>query len=329
MEEHMKMNKYAALVFLVILLASGSRSLPAQKVPKLPTQKQIPRPLPLPCPDLKVSSIYVKLVSTTADDPHTDFPADKILLSYIVKNVGTLVIPATARCRTIIKRNNTVLVDGSIWTLIGNGGAVPPGGSVGAYDIPDTFPHGMKTTYSVEVITDINECATANNQLSYTIDEAQLHRQKNQGLPTNDQLPPPHVLSCPDVKVVSLQATLVSTELGDPAIANPRDTVRLEAILENAGHAEIPGGRTLRSKILKNSTATYYGEPISTAKAPGSRWTYGYTESFLHGVPTTFTYQVLSISDTRECTTANNQLSLTIDETQLHAAQAIKPTIRK
>jgi len=70
-----------------------------------------------------------------------------------------------------------VLYDGSIWSTVGS--VIAPGGSVGAYDISDTFPHGMKTTYFVQVVTDFKECKTANNQLSYTIDEAQLHPQKS------------------------------------------------------------------------------------------------------------------------------------------------------
>jgi hypothetical protein len=318
----MNTRKYSVCFFLLVLLAFGSQSLPAQKKQSLSTQQQVPLPLPLPCPDIKVNSIYVKLVSTTAGDPHVDIAADKILLSFTAKNVGNVPIPESAQWKTIIKRNDVEILHESYWSAIGVGGVVPPGGIVGLYDIPDTFPHGMRTTYSVQVVTDFTECTTVNNQLSYTIDEAQLHSQKNQDLPTNNQLPPPHVLTCPNLKVVSFKATLVSTQMGDPAVEFPHDKVKLEVKVENLGSPNYPRTTQIHIWINKNDMQIFQTHASSSC----GTITESRIDSFPHGVKTT--YSVFAGPDWAipGCSMVSTSASFTIDEGQLHAVQ--KPLLK-
>ncbi len=180
---------------------------------------------------------------------------------------------------------------------------------------------------AVACLTGLTSAAPPPTQLKQTIQP-----KGTPGLTTSAQSSPVSVLACPDVVVVALKATLISTQVGDPAVKTPRDTIRLEVTMENAGHEAVPGGKMLRTKMTQNSTAIYYAESTGAGKPPACRWISGYTESFQHGVPTTFTYEVLSISDTRQCTTAankNKQSSLTMDESQLHAALKLKSPIHR
>ncbi|HOW45803.1 MAG TPA: hypothetical protein PK919_11630 [Candidatus Aminicenantes bacterium] len=314
------MKKKAMLGLLgFAVIAVCALSLPAQDKVIPPPNDQQPPIARLHCPDVKVASFRATLVSTQWGDPGVEIPYDKVDLWVTLENAGTLPLPPYYMLGILISRNGETIHSGDLPYSF----SAP--GSRQKFRFPDSFPHGTTTAYDFKVTVPFRECNPANNQFSFTIDEAKLHPNKNDNPGWQDRRPPPNALTCADVKVVSLQARLLSTQLGDPTIANPYDTIRLEVTLENAGRVEIPAYRMLRSRTLRNGTALNYLENTGLAKAPGTRWTIGYTLSFRHGVPTTIVYQVLSVSDVRECSTNNNELSLAIDEAQLHSPPASKP----
>jgi hypothetical protein len=123
-------------------------------------------------------------------------------------------------------------------------------------------------------------------------------------------------LKCPDITVSGMNATLVSTLLGDPQVEFPMDTVKLEATLENSGTEAVPLGTFVyiilkrNGEVVRSTTAT---DPLG---APGSSWTYSVNDSFPHGQKTTYILQ--ASSTLKECRLSNNLAALTIDEKKLH-----------
>ncbi len=145
-----------------------------------------------------------------------------------------------------------------------------------------------------------------------------MHAQKTPVLSKQMQVPPTHMIICPDINVISLTAKLVKTSVS--ADGTQWDHVRLEATLQNDGGMAIPNGTMLQSKWYRNEIVlNYVGSPANGVKAPGSRWTEGYNAAFRHGVKTTFTYAFLNIRGMKECKTTNNQAAITINEIALHA----------
>jgi hypothetical protein len=132
------------------------------------------------------------------------------------------------------------------------------------------------------------------------------------------QDPPAPVLKCPDLAITSLNATLVSTLLGDLQVEFPMDTVKLEAALENAGSAAIPPGTSIYLILKKNGKVIQSLSATDVLGAPGSRWTYCVNDSFQHNQKTTYTIQVASTL--KECRVSNNRAMHRIDEKKLHPA---------
>ncbi len=123
---------------------------------------------------------------------------------------------------------------------------------------------------------------------------------------------------CPDIAVTRMNATLVSTLLGDLQVEVPMDTIKLEAVLENAGSADVPPGAYLYIIVKKNGVVIQSANATDILGAPGSRWTFSINDSFPHGRKTTYTIQAASAL--KECRVSNNQATLTIDEKKLHPA---------
>ena len=145
-----------------------------------------------------------------------------------------------------------------------------------------------------------------------------IQAQKTQDVSTQMQAPPPHLILCPDINVISLTAKLVKTSVSSDG--TQWDHIRLEATLQNDGGMGIPSGTMLQGKLYKNETVLFYwANAANGLKAPGSRWTDGFNVFFQHGVKTTFTYAFLNIRGMKECKTTNNQAAITINEAALHA----------
>jgi len=132
--------------------------------------------------------------------------------------------------------------------------------------------------------------------------------------------PAPPAVFCTDIAVTGMKATLVSTQLGDTSVDIPHDKVRIEVVLENLGNKAVPSDFLMDIFIKKNGEQIVgRGYPIFTTSlgAPGSRFVIGdIVDSFPHGVATTYSIEILPLNN--ECSIANNQASLTIDEAILH-----------
>jgi hypothetical protein len=145
-----------------------------------------------------------------------------------------------------------------------------------------------------------------------------LQAQKNLDVSKQMQAPPPRIILCPDINVISLTAKLYNTSVS--ADGTQWDHVILEATLQNDGGMAIPSGTMLQGKFYQNEMVLcYLSAPAYGVKAPGSQWTSRYNSAFRHGVKTTFTYAFLNIRDMKECKTTNNQAAITINEIALHA----------
>ena len=154
-----------------VTIASPHKELPG---PHRPT----PTPKPLLCPDIAITEISATLLSTQLGDPSADIPHDKVRLQVTLENVGNKAVPSDFLMDFYIKKNG-VKLDGRGYPIFSTSlGA--PGSRFVIDDIVDSFPHGVATTYSVEAMPLYNECETANNQASLTIDETQLHPKAKQ-----------------------------------------------------------------------------------------------------------------------------------------------------
>jgi hypothetical protein len=154
-----------------------------------------------------------------------------------------------------------------------------------------------------------------------------LMAQPKQNIPTGQQRPPGNLLTCPDIRVLSFKAALVSTQLGEPSVEFPHDTVRLEVILENVGGQAVPSAFIVDIIAYRNGQKIYGVGCPSALGAPGSRFVMDkIRDTFPHGVRTTYSVQVLPLYN--ECTTTNNQASFTIDEVQLHPGRKIQVPVQ-
>jgi hypothetical protein len=167
------MKKFrVALLFACGFFAVGSLSLPEQR-----NQLQKPYADPFLCPDIEVVSFYTLLYSTQVGTPLVEFPIDKVSVCYDLKNSGKAAVPNGTVLNIEFKRNGKVLKAFSITPTARYLGS-PESHWGGGFT--DSFSHGEKITYSVQVTGPIQECATDNNRASFTIDEDKLHKgQKN------------------------------------------------------------------------------------------------------------------------------------------------------
>jgi hypothetical protein len=149
-----------------------------------------------------------------------------------------------------------------------------------------------------------------------------LPAQKKTNIPANNQIPPPHWLPCVDIAVVSFTATLISTQVGDPAVEFPHDTIRLRAVLKNIGNKDLPPRDNQLNVWMKRNNETFYRVQVNDFPGTsGSSKEISCTDSFPHGVKTDYYVGVSLFYG--ECSTSieNNQASFTINEGQLHPVQ--------
>jgi hypothetical protein len=139
--------------------------------------------------DLAVLSVAIDLLSTTKGQPGVEFPADKIKVSALVKDIG----PAMASGNFTVKliRYSTKIehlvsyvvsapvLAGQAWTLVHE----------------DTFVHGPKPVYKFLIEAPFAETSTENNSRELKLNDEVLHAQGRQenndtsALPGGIQLP--------------------------------------------------------------------------------------------------------------------------------------------
>lgn len=164
-------NYQRALLFAFVFLFVCSSAMRAQKKSDISTSGQNPPVKLLTCADIKVVSFKATLVSTQAGNPSVEFPHDTVSLEVIFENAGGRAVPSAFIMDIFVKRNGEVIYSRGWPAALG-----APGSRCVMDKVVDSFPHGVPTTYSVEVRPMYNECSATNNQASFVIDEVRLHR---------------------------------------------------------------------------------------------------------------------------------------------------------
>ncbi len=161
------MTKKSVIVLSVLILISST--LGAQKKARPRHLEPIPPVQLLPCPDIAVKLFEARLESTQLGDAAVEFPKDTIRLLVELESVGNQPLPAGAAIHIVFKRNDEVI------RTVDPANALGAKGSRWAMGLSDTFAHGQKTTYSIQVTSPIQECSVRNNQAAIDIDETRLH----------------------------------------------------------------------------------------------------------------------------------------------------------
>jgi hypothetical protein len=162
-------NNGARLFFPIFLSLFGAITLMGQTKVINPAQRVRPPISRQPCPDIAVISFAATLVSTQVGDSSVDFPHDTVRLDATLGNEGTLAVPRNASLHIELSKNGEVIYKADKIELLG----AP--GSRWTLHQTDSFPHNLKTTYTITVTTSLTECRKDNNQASFTIDETKLH----------------------------------------------------------------------------------------------------------------------------------------------------------
>jgi len=166
------MKKMVPCIAGVFLLAGAMAFTDRQKSPPLPSDQK-PPVNQRHCPDYNVVSFKIELVSTQAGNPAIEFPHDKVKLTLILENAGNIPIPDGYLPDFTLKRNDELILNGSLIN-----GIRAPGSREELKLGTDSFLHGVKTTYYLQITTGFRECRTDNNKISLTIDENLLHRNR-------------------------------------------------------------------------------------------------------------------------------------------------------
>jgi hypothetical protein len=167
-------NKLSFLLFIILALASLT-SLAVQKKSRTETAAK-PSVLSGPCPDISVTNMRATLVSTLLGDLQVEVPMDTVRLEATLENTGSEEVPPGAYLYLIVKKNGTVIQTANAADTL----AAP--GSRWTYSVSDSFPHGRKTTYTIQAASALKECRVSNNQATLTIDEKKLHPAGNPDL---------------------------------------------------------------------------------------------------------------------------------------------------
>jgi hypothetical protein len=124
--------------------------------------------------DLAVLSVVIELVSTTKGQPGVEFPADKIKISAVVKDMGPAMVSANFTVKLIRYTTNAdhlvsyvvakPTVAGQVWTLVHE----------------DTYVHGPKPVYKFLVEAPFAETSTENNSRELKLNDEVLHAQGRQ-----------------------------------------------------------------------------------------------------------------------------------------------------
>lgn len=161
------MIKKSVIVLFTLLIISST--LGAQKKVKPRHLEPIPPVQLLPCPDIAVALFESKLESTQLGDKASEFPMDTVRLRVELESVGNVPVPTGATLHIVFQKNDEVI------RTVDPANALGAKGSRWAMGVSDTFPHGQKTTYSIQVTSSIQECSVRNNRAAIDIDETRLH----------------------------------------------------------------------------------------------------------------------------------------------------------
>ena len=164
----MKNNKVWLVVPAFFFLV-GALALAGQKTSVSTSQHQKATIAVKPCPDIAIISFTARLVSTQVGDASVEIPHDTVRLDATLSNIGTLSITRAMRYHVELSQNGEVIEKKDENELL-----IEPG-SRRVLRWVKTFPHDVKTTYTVSVSADLDECRKDNNQATLTIDEKKLH----------------------------------------------------------------------------------------------------------------------------------------------------------
>jgi hypothetical protein len=168
--------KYKFPCLLLIFFAFASlTSLAVEKKSRSETAAK-PPVVSGPCPDISVANMRATLVSTLLGDLQVEVPMDTVKLEATLENAGSEEVPPGAYLYLIVKKNGAVIQTANAADTL----AAP--GSRWIYSVNDSFPHGRKTTYTIQAASALKECRVGNNQATVTIDEKKLHPAGNPDL---------------------------------------------------------------------------------------------------------------------------------------------------
>jgi hypothetical protein len=167
----MKTNKKRIFLPVAFFLA-GALAVMGQTKVVSPAQRLKPPVSQQPCADVAVVSFTATLASTQVGDKSVEFPHDTVRLDATLANNGTLDISRSTSYHIELSRNGEVIYKRDQIELLRG-----PGSRWTLHQF-DTFPHNLKTTYTISVTTALAECRKDNNQATFTIDEAKLHPAK-------------------------------------------------------------------------------------------------------------------------------------------------------
>jgi hypothetical protein len=129
-----------------------------QKPPGMQEMQKPPaKPLPVKCPDIAITDVEVKLVSTELGKPGVEFPTDKVAIYFKINNIGTIETPS--KFDVYVYRKNERICGMTI-------GTIQPQESTGPYSCRDSFPHGVYTFYKIVANTTFTQCTKDNNKKS-------------------------------------------------------------------------------------------------------------------------------------------------------------------
>lgn len=179
--KHMFRLLLAAVLVTTFAGTAAPISAETKKAGPIVTPMAAPRPGPAPAagqvrvpkqPDLAAASLVIELVSTTKGQPGVEFPADKLKISGIVKDVGATKSPASFKVK-LVKNFSKILATrtipaptapGTVWTLVHE----------------DTFIHGPQPAYQFVVEATFSESSTENNKRELILNDNVLHAQGRQ-----------------------------------------------------------------------------------------------------------------------------------------------------
>ncbi len=131
---------------------------------------------------------------------------------------------------------------------------------------------------------------------------------------------PPSVLRarCFDFAVTEITLKLQTTQLGAPGVEQPTDRLQVSAVIKNVGTAALPSTIAMPSLYLFRNNELVVGTVLPESLRPAaSTYTFVRLDTIFHGAPVT--YKVSIFAWDGECRTDNNDMTLAVDESKLHA----------
>jgi len=132
---------------------------------------------------------------------------------------------------------------------------------------------------------------------------------------------PPSVLraKCFDPAVTEITFKLQTTQLGAPLVEQPTDRLQVSAVIKNVGTAALPSTIAMPSLYLFRNNELVVGTVLPESLRPaGSTYTFVRLDTIFHGAPVTYKVSILNLAG--ECRTDNDDMTLAVDESKLHAS---------